>query len=131
VIDDFEPWRGFVCCALRSLSDLEIVGEATDGIEGVQKAQALNPDLVLLDTRLPCLNGIEAANRIRVLVPTARILFVASSSDSVSAEGPLCSEAHGHILKMDGKDQLLRAVHAVLRGETFVSSQWKPLRVCV
>src|SRR5262245_43717614 len=60
VIDDFEPWRGFVGCALRSLSHLEIVGEAKDGIEGVQKAQALKPDLVLLDTRLPSLNGIEA-----------------------------------------------------------------------
>ena len=76
VVDDYEPFRRFVCSTLESRPDLRVVGEASDGLEAVEKAQALKPDLILLDIGLPSLNGIEAAHRISRLIPTATILFV-------------------------------------------------------
>ena len=64
VVDDFEPFRRFVCSKLESRPDLQVIGEASDGLEAVEKAQALKPDLILLDIGLPSLNGIEAASYI-------------------------------------------------------------------
>ena len=61
VVEDFARFRQFVCAALGSRQDLQVVGEASDGLEAVQKAVELKPDLVLMDIGLPSLNGIEAA----------------------------------------------------------------------
>ena len=82
VVDDFEPFRRFVCSRLESRPDLQVIGEASDGLEALEKAQALKPDLILLDIGLPSLNGIEAAHRISRLSPTATILFVSQISDA-------------------------------------------------
>ena len=65
VVDDFELWRRRICTALQMQPDLQVIGEASDGSEGVQKAQELQPDLILLDVGLPKLSGIEAARRMR------------------------------------------------------------------
>jgi CheY-like chemotaxis protein len=72
VVDDNEPWRLSVVSILKGHAELRIVGEAADGLEAVQKAEELNPDLILLDIGLPNLNGIEAARRIREVAHTAR-----------------------------------------------------------
>ena len=63
VVDDYEPFRRFVCSTLEKRLDLRIVGEASDGLEAVQRAEELRPDLIVLDIGLPTLNGIEAARR--------------------------------------------------------------------
>ena len=81
--DDFLPWLRLVCAMLESKKDLNIIAEALDGSEAVQKAQQFQPDLIVLDISLPTLNGIEAARRIRELSPNSRILFV---SNETSAE---------------------------------------------
>jgi CheY-like chemotaxis protein len=69
VVEDYEPFRRFVCSTLSKRPDLQIVGEVSDGLEAVLKARELRPDLILLDVGLPTLNGIEAARRIRELSP--------------------------------------------------------------
>jgi DNA-binding NarL/FixJ family response regulator len=76
VVDDFEPWRRQVCSMLQTRREFRVVGEAADGLEAVQQAQELNPDLILLDIGLPSLNGLAAANRIRRFSPDARIVFL-------------------------------------------------------
>src|SRR5882762_387129 len=65
VVDDYEPFRRFVCSTLGKRPEWQIVGQASDGLEAVQKAEELQPDLIVLDLGLPTLHGIEAARRIR------------------------------------------------------------------
>ena len=64
VVDDFERWCRLICSMLKKLEELQIVGEVSDGLEAVQRARELQPDLILLDVGLPGINGIEAAKRI-------------------------------------------------------------------
>src|SRR5271169_2638586 len=88
VVDDFEPWRRFVLSMLKQNPEFQVVGEASDGLEAVQRAQELQPDLILLDLGLPRLNGIETARRIRQNAPNSKILFVSQeSSPEVAEEG--------------------------------------------
>jgi DNA-binding NarL/FixJ family response regulator len=95
VVEDFEPFRRFLCSTLGNESDLQVVGEASDGLEAVQQAQALQPDLILLDIGLPTLNGIEAARRIRKVAPQSKILFVSQESSTDVVEEALGTGARG------------------------------------
>lgn len=123
VVDDLAPFRRFVCSTLTQQPELRIVGEAADGFEAVQKAQELQPDLILLDIGLPKLNGIAAASRIRRLAPTAKIIFVSQHSDVEVVQAAFSDGARGYILKADVGRELVPAVKAVLCGEKFVSRQ--------
>ena len=76
VVDDYQPWLNFATKTLRGKLELPVVGEASDGLEAVQKAQGLQPDLILLDIGLPTINGIQAARRILQHSPKTKILFV-------------------------------------------------------
>jgi DNA-binding NarL/FixJ family response regulator len=89
LVDDFEPARRSICSVLSARAQLNVVGEAADGLEAVQKAQGLQPDVVLLDIGLPGLNGMEAASRIGKVAPGAKILFVSQVSDSDRKHGAL------------------------------------------
>ena len=72
VVEDNEPFRRFVCATLRTKPELQIVCEVSDGLEAVQKAEELQPALIVLDIGLPGLNGIEAARRIRKISPNSK-----------------------------------------------------------
>ena len=122
VVDDYEPFRRVVCSRLESRPDLEVIGEASDGLEAVEKAQALKPDLILLDIGLPRLNGIEAAQRISRLIPTATILFVSQISDADVVQEALSNGAKGYVWKQNAAIDLMLAIETVLRGANFVSS---------
>jgi DNA-binding NarL/FixJ family response regulator len=124
VVDDFEPWRQFVASALQKHSHLRIVFEASDGVQAVQKAEELQPDLILLDIGLPSLNGIEAARRIRRLAPNAKILFLSENNSSDIAEAALSTGAKGYVVKSDAGRELLAAIGAVLEGKQFVSGRF-------
>lgn len=123
LVDDFEPWRRALCSTLGAHAPLRIVGEAADGLEAVQKAQKLKPDLVLLDIGLPRLNGIEAARRIRKVLPEAKILFLSQGNDMDVVMAALSDGAQGYVVKADAGRELLPAIGLVLRGEKFVSSR--------
>jgi DNA-binding NarL/FixJ family response regulator len=82
VVDDFERFRRFVCSRLGKRRDLQVIGEASDGLEAVRKAEELKPDLIVLDVGLPTLNGIEVARRIRELCPECKILFMSQLSSA-------------------------------------------------
>jgi len=102
--------------------DLQIVGEVSDGLEAVHKAQDLQPDLILLDVGLPSLNGIEAARQIHKLSPKSKILFVSQESSADVVQGAFSLGAAGYVLKTHAAIELLAAVEAVSQGKQFVSS---------
>jgi len=108
---------------LESMPELTLVGQASDGLEAVQKAAELKPDLILLDIGLPSINGIEAASQItQDRRCGSRVLFVSENRDpEVVAKALSCRGALGFILKSDVQTDLLLAVEAVLRGEQFMS----------
>jgi DNA-binding NarL/FixJ family response regulator len=102
--------------------DLQIVGEVSDGLEAVQKAEELQPDLILLDVGLPSLNGIEAARQIRKLSPKSKILFVTQESADEIVQEALNLGAQGYVVKTMVGNDLLAAVEAVRQGKQFFSS---------
>ena len=122
MVDDFEPFRRFVCSMLDGRPDLQIVCEVSDGLEAVQKAKDLRSDLILLDIGLPTLNGIEVALPIRKLSPESKILFVSQESSADVVEEAFRLGALGCVAKTVVGRELLTAVNAVLRGEAFASS---------
>ena len=122
MVDDYEPFRRFVCATLAQNPDLQVIGEASDGLEAVSKAQDLQPALVVLDIGLPTLNGIEAARRIRKLAPDSKILFVSQENSADVVHGVLGLGARGYVVKTHAGRELLPAVKAILDGRQFVSS---------
>ena len=122
VVDDFEAWRRFVCSTLQKNPELQVIGEASDGLEAVHRAKELQPDLIVLDLGLPKLNGIEAARQIRKLSPESKILFLTQESSADVVRAALDSGAQGYVLKARAGIDLLPAVKAVLENRQFVSS---------
>lgn len=121
VVDDYEPWHRFVSATLGSEPELQIIAQASDGLEAVQQAQDLRPDIVLLDIGLPSLNGIEAARRICDVCP-AKIVFVSENRSPDIAEEALNTGASGYVVKSDAAGELVAAVKAVLEGKRFISA---------
>ena len=121
LVEDYQPFRHFVRATLEARPGLQVIGEASDGFEGVQKAAELHPDLILLDLGLPTLNGIEAAHQISRLVPAATILFVSQNSDAEIVNEVLSNGAKGYVRKEDASSDLMPAIEAALRGQRFVS----------
>jgi len=121
VVDDFEPFRQFVCLTLVKGPDLQVVGEASDGLEAVQKAAELKPDLILLDIGLPTLNGIEAARQIRKLALESKIIFLSQESSADVVQAGLSVGAWGYVVKARAGSELLAAMDAVMSGKKFVS----------
>jgi DNA-binding NarL/FixJ family response regulator len=121
-VEDFEPFRRFICSTLEKKSELQVVCEVSDGLEAVQKAEELQPDLILLDIGLPTLNGIEAARQIRKLAPEAKIIFVSQESSADVVQEALSLGALGYVVKTHAGSELLAAVDAVLLEKQFVGS---------
>jgi DNA-binding NarL/FixJ family response regulator len=122
VVDDFEPVRQFVYAKLGKRPDLQVVGEASDGPEAIQKAAELKPDLILMDIGLPSLSGIEAARQIRKLVPESKIIFFSQESSPELVEEALGLGAWGYVVKSRAASELLAAVDSVISGKRFLSS---------
>jgi DNA-binding NarL/FixJ family response regulator len=123
VVDDYVPFRRFVFSELGKSPELHIIGEASDGLEAIQKAEELQPDLIVLDIGLPKLNGIEAGKRIHEVAPGTKILFVTQNNDVDVVRAVLSNGASGYVLKPDASKELLQAVKAVLQGDRFVSAR--------
>ena len=121
VVDDYKDWRDQVRSLLRARPEWEIICEASDGSEAVQKAEELKPDVILLDIGLPGLNGIEAAHRIRQLSPNSKIIFLSMETSPDVVQVALSTGTEGYVRKTDVHGDLLPAIDAVLRGKQFVS----------
>src|SRR5215831_14772693 len=123
VVEDYEQFRRFVCSLLQQRPEFQI-RQASDGLEAVQKAEELQPDLILLDIGLPGLNGFEVARRVRKLSPAAKIVFVSQESSSDVAREAFGLGGWAYVQKVFTGSELLPAVEAVLGGTHFVSGRF-------
>ena len=102
---------------------MQVIGVACDGLEAVQKAAELQPDLILLDIGLPMLNGIEAARQIRQVSPNSKILFLSQELDVEVARAALNAGGHGYVVKSDAFSELFAAVETVSLGQKYLSAR--------
>ncbi len=121
VVEDFADWRSYISEKLRDIPRLTVIHFAVDGLEAVRKAAELKPDLILMDIGLPSLSGIEAARKIRTLVPESKVIFVTAETSASVAEEALSLGAAGYVLKTAVDSDLLQAIEAVMSGRRFVS----------
>ena len=122
VVDDFKPFRVLVSSLLQSRSDLKIIAEGSDGLEALQKAKELQPDLILLDIGLPKLNGIAAARQIREAAPNSKILFLSQETSPDVVQEAIALGALGYVAKAKAGTDLLKAIEVVLLGKQFIGS---------
>ena len=113
VVEDFAPFRRFICLTLGNEPGLQIIAEVSGGLEAVQKAAELKPELILLDIGLPTLDGIAAARQIRKLSPKSKILFVSQESSAQIVQEALNLGALGYVLKNRAHRDLLTAIQSV------------------
>jgi len=121
VVDDHALFRRGLELVLSEEPDINIVGEAADGVEAIQQVEALRPDVVLMDVRMPKASGIEAARTLRDRVPEARIIMLTVSDDEEDLFESVKAGAVGYLLKEVSIEEVADAIRAVARGHSLVS----------
>ena len=121
LVDDFGQWLNFVVVCFEQRRDMKILGVAWSGPDAIRMAENLEPDLILLDVDLPEINGIQAAEQIRQLVPKCKIIFLTGQSDPEIVQAALRAGGDGYIAKWDASEELMAGVEAVLSGRTYAS----------
>lgn len=126
VVDDFEPFRNLVGSILRNRAGWEIIAEAADGFEAVEKARTLQPELILLDIALPKMNGIRVAEEILKSSPRCKIIFLTQEISVDVVQEAIRTRASGYLNKAKAVRDLVAAIDAVLRGERFIAAGLLP-----
>lgn len=123
LIDDHTLFRSGVKALLQRQPDFEVVGEASDGLEGVKLVEQVEADVVLLDLDMPSLNGREALEQIRETHPNLAVLMLTVSEDCEALGECLKLGARGYLLKKIDQDFLLRSIRAAYNGDSVISPQ--------
>jgi two-component system NarL family response regulator len=121
IVDDHALFRKGLELVLAAEPDLEIVGEASEGLEAIERAADLQPDVVLMDVRMPGVGGIEATRRIRNAQPATRVVMLTVSEDEEDLFAAVRAGATGYLLKEVSIDEVANAVRAVARGQALVT----------
>ncbi|HEV2783579.1 MAG TPA: response regulator transcription factor [Actinophytocola sp.] len=117
VVDDHPLFRYGLCMVLAAEQTIEVVGEAANGRDAIEAAKAYQPDVVVMDLHLPDIDGIEATREIVGELPTIGVVVLTMFNDSESVFAAMRAGARGYLLKGSGQEEIIRAVHAVGRGE--------------
>ena len=121
LVDDHTLFRDGLRRLLESEPDFEVVGEASDAIEALDKVRELQPDVVLMDLRMPVVDGVEAIRAITAEFPAARILALSTYEGDADIRRALDAGARGYVVKSDAARDLLAAVEAVSQHRVFTA----------
>lgn len=121
VVDDHALFRRGLQIVLEQEIDIDVIGEAADGVEAVAKAQELMPDVVLMDVRMPGRSGIEATQEIKDLLPHAKILMLTISDEEADLYDAIKAGASGYLLKEISIEEVADAIRSVWAGQSRIS----------
>ena len=121
IVDDHPIMRDGLRGVFRGDEDFEVTGEASDGAEAIQLAQALHPDVILMDLRMPGMGGVEAITRLRELGHPARVLILTTYDTDRDVLPAIEAGATGYLLKDAPRDELIRAVRAAHQGQSVLA----------
>jgi len=120
LVDDHDIVRLGLMTLLNDQPDMEVIGEASTAGEAVKAAEKLQPNVVLMDIRLPGEGGIEATSQVTRRVPTCKVVMLTSFADDELVMRAIRAGAVGYVLKQVGNEELLRAIRAAARGEALL-----------
>jgi len=120
-VDDHTIVRDGICALLALVADIEVVGEAANGKEALEKVRQLAPDVVLMDVAMPMISGLEATRRIREEFPNAKVLALTQYDDREHIFSMIEAGASGFISKLAVSSELALAIRAIYRGDSFLS----------
>jgi DNA-binding NarL/FixJ family response regulator len=121
IADDDDLMRAGLAAVLSSDPTIAVVGEAATGREAVQRAQHLNPDVVVMDVRMPDLDGIAATRELALAAPAARVLILTTFEQDDYIFGGLRAGASGFLLKRTRPEELIAAIHTIAAGDSLLS----------
>ncbi len=121
VVDDQELFRRGLTMLLGVESDIEVVGEAGDGVAATDLAMSVAPDVILMDVRMPKRSGIEACLAIKEIAPTARIIMLTVSDEEADLYDAVKNGASGYLLKDSSTDEVAQAIRVVADGQSLIS----------
>lgn len=119
IVDDHEIFRRGLRSLLESRPEFEILGEAGDGLQAIEKASELKPDLIVMDVSMPQLDGLQATRQIRKKLPQTKILILSQHDSSHMLSAALEAGANGYVIKSQVSRCLLSALDAVSSGRPF------------
>ncbi len=123
LVDDHVMLREGLRAVLDGEPEIEVVGESADGLDAIEQAQSLRPDVVVMDISMRRMDGISATREIRLRLPACRVVALSVHSDRRYLERMLEAGAKGYVLKEAAAKELLQAIREVARGGTYVSPQ--------
>ena len=121
IADDQALFRRGLYVVLGTEENIEVVAEAEDGEQAIAKAEEMAPDVVLMDVRMPRVNGIEAAQRIRELLPSTKILMLTVSDEEDDLYEAIKAGANGYLLKEISVEEVATAIRSVVQGQSLIS----------
>jgi DNA-binding NarL/FixJ family response regulator len=121
IVDDDHLMRAGLQAVLSTDQTIEVVGEAADGRAGVERARALSPDLVLMDVRMPDLDGISATREILALSPELKVVILTTFEEDDYVFGALSAGASGFLLKRTRPEELITAIHTIAAGDSLLA----------
>jgi len=119
IVDDHEIFRRGLRTVLETRSDLEIVGEATDGLDAIEKAKLWKPDLIVMDVSMPKVDGLQAMRIIREQQPDTKVLILSQHDSSFMLGAALKAGASGYVTKSQVSRSLLGAIDTLIEGKPF------------
>jgi len=120
IVDDHPVVREGIGSMLKKEADFKVVGEASNGLEAIEKARELSPDVVLMDLRMPEMDGVEAISRIKAEKPEVKFIILTTYSDDEYIFKGIAAGARAYLLKDAPRDELFKAIRMVSRGESLI-----------